>query len=296
MTSTGGGHSDPIGQRLFELVHRFPNLKEAAGRYEIILPLLRDADLSGGPVAIPAEPARAKMAGGLPLLHDLELELDRGAILDLMVRLISALAEVSGGNRVLYDRIKRALKNHRLDIGTLLSPVAADIRQAVQSEAHRLDLDPDLLLVLIQNAPKPALRAWCRQLSPLVDGIPWPNGFCFICGAKAILGELQDNHLVKHLRCGQCGADWQFSRLACPHCGNDDHHTLRYLYAEPDLEKMRVEVCDKCKNYLKVIVSFDPTSSEMLALEELETLVLDYIAQDQGYGCSIAGGRGPIAG
>jgi FdhE protein len=46
---------------------------------------------------------------------------------------------------------------------------------------------------------------------------------------------------------------------------------------------MRVEVCDKCHGYLKVINSFTPTSPEMLTVEDLATLHLDYIAEARGY-------------
>jgi len=44
-----------------------------------------------------------------------------------------------------------------------------------------------------------------------------------------------------------------------------------------------VEVCDRCKGYLKVIVSFTPTPADLLPIEDLATLHLDYIAQAHGY-------------
>jgi formate dehydrogenase maturation protein FdhE len=46
---------------------------------------------------------------------------------------------------------------------------------------------------------------------------------------------------------------------------------------------MRIEACDKCKSYLKVISSFAPTPADMLAIEDLATLSLDYIAEERGY-------------
>jgi FdhE protein len=97
------------------------------------------------------------------------------------------------------------------------------------------------------------------------------------------LGELQGNNQIRHLRCGQCGADWPSRRLQCIHCGNEDHSTLSYLYTETQQEKMRVEVCSRCNGYLKVIAAFTPTQPEMLPVEDLATLHLDYIAQERGY-------------
>ena len=45
---------------------------------------------------------------------------------------------------------------------------------------------------------------------------------------------------------------------------------------------MRVEVCDLCHGYIKVISAYSPTLPEMLAIEDLATLHLDYIAQANG--------------
>jgi formate dehydrogenase maturation protein FdhE len=42
-------------------------------------------------------------------------------------------------------------------------------------------------------------------------------------------------------------------------------------------------MCDNCHGYLKVITSFGPTPPEMLIVEDLATLHLDYIAQERGY-------------
>ena len=176
-----------------------------------------------------------------------------------------------------------ALEENKIDIGTLLTHNTAGERLNVESTARDLHLDPGLLWTLAQSALKPALHAWRRQLAPIGEGAHWEKGYCFICGAHATLGELQENAQALHLRCGQCGPDWQFRRLRCIWCGNEDHGRLSCLYSEDQLKKMRVEACDRCHGYLKVIASFFPTPPEMLPVEDLATLHLDYIAQEHGY-------------
>jgi hypothetical protein len=64
-----------------------------------------------------------------------------------------------------------------------------------------------------------------------------------------------------------CGADWQFPRLQCMFCGNENHKTLSDLYPESQRDQMRVETCDNCHGYLKVIAAFSPTPVELLAVE-----------------------------
>jgi FdhE protein len=279
--------SDPIILRLRALAQGSPDLQDAARMYEAILPVLRDADLGVGPISLTPEQARAKMKKGQPLLFDLALDLDVEAMRELMLRLARAVESPLGEKRPQKSEAARlvrcALEENRLDIDALLPHIAAGERGTLTSAAQSLQLDPDLVWSLAQSALKPALRAWRRQLTPLAKGISWHKGCCFVCGAVATLAELQENNQCKHLRCGQCGADWQFPRLQCLYCGNEEHKTQGYLYPETRSEVMRVEVCNKCHCYSKIIAAFTPTPPEMLPVEDLATLHLDYLAQELGY-------------
>ena len=289
---------DAIVKRLRALAQKSPDFNDAAQAYEAILPILRDADLPVAPLSLAPEEARAKMEAGLPLLHGLDLELDVKAVHELMLKLARAVEtmkrksrphkllpwlKASGTSETAATRIRLALEEGRLDISALLPHVTAGESHQAGSLAQGLQLDAGLLWTLAQNAVKPALRAWCRQTAPLSNGIPWNKGSCFVCGAVATLGELQENDQAKHLRCGSCGADWKYPRLQCMYCGNNDHRTQRYLYEEGEGDRMRVEVCDDCRGYVKVISAFSPTPLEMLVIEDLATIHLDYAAESRGY-------------
>lgn len=299
--------ADPVIQRLRTLAKESPELKDAARLYEAILPLLRDADLHAGTLSLTIEQAREKMESGAPLLSGLDLDLDVEAVRALMIELAAAVEKAGKVHQPLKlrlpwlsatpelvtaaRRIRTALEDNTLEIGSLLSHVAAGDKDAVASVSKDLGLDPGLTVTLTQNALKPALRAWFGQLRPFVKGIPWRKSACFVCGAAATLAELQGNDQVKHLRCGSCGADWQVRRLQCIYCGNEDHRTLTHLFEEKYREGMQLEACEKCKGYLKVIAAFSPTIVEFLAIEDLATLHFDCIAKERGYtrGVSFSG-------
>ncbi|MGE5172370.1 MAG: formate dehydrogenase accessory protein FdhE, partial [Betaproteobacteria bacterium] len=72
-----------------------------------------------------------------------------------------------------------------------------------------------------------------------------------------------------------------FDRCINISCAILAHLPMTMLTVYP--EKMRVEACDKCHGCLKVISSFSPTPPEMLPVEDLATLHLDYIARERGY-------------
>lgn len=281
MTAMGCGNDDLIVRRLRELGEESPDLKELAQAYAAFLPLLDNAGLHVSPPSLTAEEARTKMEGGHHLLDGLDLELDLQEVQALMLRLAGSLEKRLQGSRVRL--IGSALQDEILDVAGLLSLAARGESDSIRLAAEDLGLDHRLLKTLAESALRPAFRAWRRQLSSLADGVPWNKGTCYVCGALPTLGEFRDNNLMKYLRCGRCGADWQFRRLQCLYCGNEDHRSLGFLYMEGDKKQYRVEVCDKCKGYLKVISTFSPTPSALLQVEDLATLRLDYIAQSHGY-------------
>ena len=272
---------DPLERRLGDLVRDWPDLAGAAEIYRVTLPLLRSAVPIAAPIPLTEDQARGKLANGEFLLHGAALVFDHGASRELMLGLARKLEAVG---LVAVSPIRSALEEDRLIPEELLGHVSDGDYPSLAVRAEAQALDPPLLWTLVQSALKPTLRAWCGELAPLVHTAgEWEKACCFICGAPASLGELQGNEQAKHLRCGQCGADWPIRRLLCIYCGNEDTSLLGILYPEGRRENVRVEVCDKCHGYLKVVARFAPCSPEELAVEDLSTLYLDCLAQGRGY-------------
>jgi FdhE protein len=280
-----GDTEDPIVLRLRSVVKDNPDLVEVARVYEVILPALRDAEITVRPLTVTPEEARAKLQRGVPLLHDLSLEVDDQEVGGLLKQLASALeaAGLNSTSAAAAGRIRMMLEEGRLDVGRLLPDIADGMSEGIFSAAQSLDLDPGLLRTLLSNSMEPFLRHWSRNVAPLAEGVPWERGECPVCGAAATLAEFQGNSQAKHLRCGSCGADWPFRRLQCLYCGNEDHNSLGIIYTEDHNDRVKLEVCDRCHGYLKVMTAFAPASVEMLQVEDLATLHLDYIAQGRGY-------------
>jgi len=273
--------SDPIVKRLAEIQRAAPELEDMVTTYGVILPLLRDVDLHVIHVFLTQEQARNKLQAGIPLLQDTDIEFDIQAVADLFVALVNKLG--SNGGRVAAPSIQVALKKGSLDAYNIVSLAAAGEKDKIMNAATAQTLDPEFLWTLAQFALKPAYYAVRRQIEHFVEQTGWDNGFCPVCGAQAVLGELRDNNLAKYLRCSRCGASWRSSRLQCHLCENDDHRTLGILYNDDKPDTVRLEVCYKCKGYIKVITTFSPIAPEIIAIEDLATLSLDYAAQKSGY-------------
>ncbi len=291
------GCCDTIAERLRVIEQESPCLEQATRFYRAVLPALRDADVGAVPIKLTREQVLGKIETGLPLLQGLDLEVDARKVFGVVIELAHALE--SAGDHVNADgrpwtrestghrnplpetarRLRVALKNDAARIDDLLS---CGLNPA-GSHVYDLGFDSGLLRALLQNALKVAFRSWGRQLIPLTEGVNWQEDFCPVCGSVPALGELQQNGQSRHLRCGQCGSDWTCPRLRCVYCGNEDHRTLGYFYRESGWKETRVEVCEKCRGYLKVIAAFTPTPAELLPLEDFATIEMDFIARDRGY-------------
>jgi FdhE protein len=180
-------------------------------------------------------------------------------------------------------QIRRAVEQKQLDLLLTWSALAAGDLHAIELAARERQLDMELLRMLAQNSLKPALRVWGRGLKNQVDLQQWRRAPCPLCGSSPTLSEIQGKEGERHLRCGMCGADWAYLRLKCAHCANSDYKSLGYITVEGEQEKYSLQTCEACHNYIKVIVTFEPTPVDLLPVEDLATLHLDLIATERGY-------------
>lgn len=108
---------------------------------------------------------------------------------------------------------------------------------------------------------------------------------CPFCGGAPLVGVLREDReagaAVRWLCCGRCASRWRFPRVVCPGCGEEDPERLPRLSAE-EVPWVRVEACETCRAYLKV-VDLDREGEAEPVADELGSLPLDVFAGEQGY-------------
>ncbi len=106
---------------------------------------------------------------------------------------------------------------------------------------------------------------------------------CPFCNRKPALGILrqQGDGGRRSLLCGFCLTEWEFRRVICPGCGQEDHAKLP-VYTAEELPHIRVECCDACQTYIKTI---DLTRNGLAdpLVDELASVPLNLWAQEHGY-------------
>ena len=139
--------------------------------------------------------------------------------------------------------------------------------------------DPQGFLVLAFLQP---YAEFVRSRNPLqLDG--YTLSLCPFCNRKPALGVLrqQGDGGRRSLLCGFCLTEWEFRRVVCPGCGQEDHTKLP-VYTAEELPHIRVECCDACHTYIK---SIDLTKNGLAdpLVDELASVPLDLWAQEHGY-------------
>ncbi|HEU19148.1 MAG TPA: formate dehydrogenase accessory protein FdhE [Deltaproteobacteria bacterium] len=140
----------------------------------------------------------------------------------------------------------------------------------------------DLLSLFIEESLRPALEWLVSNYHEVIKSSQWAEGYCPVCGKEPKIGELREEEGFRYLFCNQCGCEWDYLRIKCPFCGNDDQQTLAYFTIE-DEEKYRVDVCNKCKRYIKTVDFRKANEEANLDVEDIATLHLDMLANEEGY-------------
>jgi FdhE protein len=109
---------------------------------------------------------------------------------------------------------------------------------------------------------------------------PYRCPFCKRKPGMGVLRPLGDGG-QRSLVCSFCLAEWEFRRIVCPGCGEENHAKLP-VYTAEELKHVRVEGCDSCRSYIKTV---DLTKSGLAEpiVDEMASIPLDLWAQKQGY-------------
>lgn len=106
---------------------------------------------------------------------------------------------------------------------------------------------------------------------------------CPFCGRKPGLGVLhpQGDGGLRSLICSFCLGEWEFRRILCAACGEENHAKLP-IYTAEEFPHVRVECCDTCRCYTKTVDLTKNGRAEPI-VDEIAAIPLDLWAQQQGY-------------
>lgn len=231
---------------------------------------------------IPAEVLAVKIKEKFPLVEPSRFSIDSKAAGDLFVRICGILEKADNGVSESVRQIGDAVRNNAIDTGKLFPAFLGEDESLFESLEKEFKMDPAVLTFVVYNSLKPSLAKFAEMVSGHLDREEeWDKGYCPVCGSRPELSIFEENGR-RSLLCGFCGHRWRSKRVFCPFCENTDHETLRYYEVE-DEEEYRVDVCDRCKGFIKTVDIKKLSRPLYLPLECITTPYIDVKFREMGY-------------
>jgi len=84
------------------------------------------------------------------------------------------------------------------------------------------------------------------------------------------------------LLCANCLNEYEFRRMVCPFCGEEDHTKLPVYADETVFPHIRIEACDTCHRYIKAI-DLTRDGRAVPEVDDIASIALDLWATEHGY-------------
>ena len=233
------------------------------------------------PLQIPHDVCAVKAREKFPLIEIKDFAYDKVESANLFVTICNlakeANPELAADAEIILKAVGKVIKPGQLFSGLLNGEDAL-----YEKIAGELKIANTTLGFISYNSLKPSLAVCADQLSSYLNREePWLKGYCPICGSPPIFSVLKGDG-DRSLICSFCWHPWSVQRVFCPFCENRDSKTQHYFYNEEEKE-FRVDLCDSCKKYLKVLDSRETERMIYPPLEQISSLHLDYKAKEMGY-------------
>lgn len=234
------------------------------------------------PIRLSPDSVDTSRQKGRPLVRVSDLQFDSAAGAGLLSEVCRLIATHGTNIKASADAVAGALERRVINPQHLFKGLLEGDDSLFQSTATRIGADPQALAFIAYHSIQPAIELSAVQLATyLAPDAVRHQGQCPICGSApgfAILGH--EGRRV--LCCGFCRHQWRAPRIFCAFCENTQTDQLHYFFAEEEKD-LRVDVCDRCRQFLKSIDDREVARPVFPPLEQVASLHLDMIAVEKGY-------------
>jgi FdhE protein len=265
--------------RLRRSSEKMPNYREVLDLAEKILAQKGRAkkQMSFLPLALDPIKAKIQMEEGFPYVRPDEIPLDIGETQEYFNTLLGILKEQSPEK---YAALKKTSEGHGFGFNQFLKRLLKN--QLTESHfGEDWGKEGSLLFFFLVQSLKPTFEFHAADWRKRQKEISFPHGFCPFCGGFPAMGEIRDEGR-RVLHCPLCATEWDYPRMKCPYCQNENQEKLTYFEVEGEAG-CRVDICYDCRHYLKTVDVREREGALDWEVEDYLTLHLDHLAQEEGY-------------
>lgn len=277
--------TEDLGKKLAEIRSADLLPEELVSLVEQVLPIQLAARAEAR-IDLPAPEACATaeaMFAGSPLLLRQHFPRDTAQARTLFPRMLDILAGVSPEGATAADTLDRALKSGEFDPAQAMDALAVGDEAFFAAWREKLPATPRALEFLATSSLWPGLNAAAEALAPrLPENLPYERGHCPLCGSLPYISHLTGKEGQRRGVCSFCGFHFRVRRIGCLFCDEHDQGRLKQFRVQ-EYPGVRVDVCEGCSMYVKTLDHREQDGPLIPALEDMATIALDILAQQQGY-------------
>lgn len=240
---------------------------------------------------------------GRPLLARENFTYDYDQACKLIHELAELVVKEEGSIAEASELITASIKSGEMDLKQAFKAYLETDDDFFLGWAEKMPEAPRTLSFLIQSALTPSIKTVAAALADklpeleadtskrtdneeidfeLEQPAPRTHGHCPICGSVPFMHTLHHKQGFRYASCSFCHTEYRVRRMACAYCDNTNADSLKFFTVE-DSPGYRVDVCDSCKTYMKTTDFRELDKISVPALNDLESLPLDFVAVKEGY-------------
>lgn len=239
------------------------------------------SEIEGSPLEIEESELKKSMEEGVPAFKKGVIKIDPKGYM----KALTEICEIAAPKGNLKAKLGKFLKSEKIQ-NQSFSNLVADLQKGdvakLSDLGDEIGLKPETIFFVMYNAMVPFAERAAKDMQGELDISQWTKNFCPVCGSRPQIAKCRKEDGLKILQCSLCRTQWKYPRLKCAFCENEESKTLHYFLDEED-KGHRVEVCDKCKRYIKVSDERALEREVTPQIEDIITTLLDAVAQKRGY-------------
>jgi FdhE protein len=133
---------------------------------------------------------------------------------------------------------------------------------------------------------QPYAESIADQAADQAGPVETQTALCPLCSRRPQVGVLRQlgDGAKRSLICSLCATEWEYRRIVCPACGEEEVSKLPVYVAEEigHVRHVRIEACDTCGHYIKT-VDLTKDGRAVPVVDELAAIPLSLWASENGY-------------
>ena len=273
--------SNKLSSQIDRVIQKRPMYKDALSVYKDLMSFLKEIEPEFKYEVKNDAIHEIKVREGFPLFSREDLPLDLMAAASLFPLLLEHLSSKKRKDKEALEKVLKKIRSNSQWVDNAIISFLSRDESAILTMAEEMNLEPMVLKFLTHMALKPSLNILKESVTEIITRNGWDYGYCPLCGSSPDIAYL-DNNGKRYLHCELCCYEWNYPRLKCPFCENNNPKELGYFVSEEE-DGFRIDFCKKCNSYIKTADMRVIESPGSLELENLTTLHLDMLAHEQGF-------------